>query len=60
MRAIRNAVVELESEEKKMSPKIILRFVIAVIIALGALASVVAQMPDPYGMPISTGADAVK
>jgi uncharacterized protein GlcG (DUF336 family) len=36
-----------------MSQKLIFRLAIASAVALGALASVVAQMPNPYGLPIS-------
>ena len=36
-----------------MSQKVIVRFVAAVIFALGALVSAVAQMPNPYGTAIS-------
>jgi glc operon protein GlcG len=36
-----------------MSQKAIVRSVVAVIFALGALRSAVAQMPNPYGLPIS-------
>src|SRR2546421_11049359 len=36
-----------------MSQKVIVRFVIGVMFALGALASAVAQMPNPYGTAIS-------
>jgi uncharacterized protein GlcG (DUF336 family) len=36
-----------------MSQKVIVRSVAAVIFAFGALASAVAQMPNPYGLPIS-------
>lgn len=36
-----------------MSKKSILRLAIAAAIALGTLASAVAQMPNPYGLPIS-------
>jgi len=36
-----------------MSQKVIVRFVIGVMFALGALASALAQMPNPYGTAIS-------
>jgi glc operon protein GlcG len=36
-----------------MSHKVIMRSVALVIFALGAMASAVAQMPNPYGLPIS-------
>jgi glc operon protein GlcG len=36
-----------------MSHKAMVRFAAAVTFALGALASAVAQMPNPYGLPIS-------
>ena len=36
-----------------MSQKVIVRFVAAVMVAFGALASAVAQMPNPYGTAIS-------
>jgi len=36
-----------------MSHKVIMRSAAAVIFALGAMASAVAQMPNPYGLPIS-------
>ena len=36
-----------------MSQKAIVRSVVAVMFALGALASAVAQMPNAYGLPIS-------
>ena len=36
-----------------MSQKVMVRFVVAVMFALGALASAVAQMPNPYGTAIS-------
>jgi glc operon protein GlcG len=36
-----------------MSHKVIMRSVAVVIFALGAMASAVAQMPNPYGLPIS-------
>ena len=36
-----------------MSQKVMVRFVAAVMFALGALASAVAQMPNPYGTAIS-------
>jgi glc operon protein GlcG len=36
-----------------MSHKVIMRSAIAVIFTLGAMASAVAQMPNPYGLPIS-------
>ena len=36
-----------------MSQKVMVRFVAAVMFALGALASAVAQMPNPYGPAIS-------
>jgi glc operon protein GlcG len=36
-----------------MSHKVIMRSVATVISALGAMASAVAQMPNPYGLPIS-------
>jgi uncharacterized protein GlcG (DUF336 family) len=36
-----------------MSQKLIFRFAIAAVVALGALATAVAQMPNPYGLPIS-------
>ena len=36
-----------------MSQKVIVRFVIAVMVALGVVASAVAQMPNPYGVAIS-------
>jgi uncharacterized protein GlcG (DUF336 family) len=36
-----------------MSQKPIFRFAIAAAVALGALATAVAQMPNPYGLPIS-------
>jgi glc operon protein GlcG len=36
-----------------MSQKIMVRFVAAVMVALGAVASAVAQMPNPYGTAIS-------
>src|SRR5881296_3959921 len=38
---------------EKMSQKVMVRFVAAVMFALGALASAEAQMPNPYGPPIS-------
>src|SRR5438309_7291235 len=38
---------------EKMSQKVMVRFVAAVMFALGALASAVAQMPNPYGPAIS-------
>ena len=36
-----------------MSPKIVVRFISAMVFALCALATALAQMPNPYGMPIS-------
>jgi glc operon protein GlcG len=36
-----------------MSHKVIMRSATAVIFTLGAMASAVAQMPNPYGLPIS-------
>ncbi len=36
-----------------MSQKVIVRLVVAVMFALGALGSSLAQMPNPYGLPIS-------
>jgi len=36
-----------------MSHKVIMRSAAAAIFALGAMASAVAQMPNPYGLPIS-------
>jgi glc operon protein GlcG len=36
-----------------MSQKAVMRFAVAALVALGALASAVAQMPNPYGLPIS-------
>ena len=36
-----------------MSQKVMVRFVIGVMFALGALASALAQMPNPYGTAIS-------
>src|SRR6266436_3437339 len=36
-----------------MSQKVFVRFSAAVMFALGTLASAVAQMPNPYGLPIS-------
>ena len=36
-----------------MSQKVVVRFVAAVMFALGAMASAVAQMPNPYGPAIS-------
>ena len=36
-----------------MSQKVIVRFVIGVMFALGALASALAQMPNPYGPAIT-------
>src|SRR2546421_11644219 len=36
-----------------MSQKVIVRFVIGVMFALGVVASAVAQMPNPYGTAIS-------
>jgi glc operon protein GlcG len=39
--------------EKNMSRKAVTRFAVAALLALGALASAVAQMPNPYGLPIS-------
>ncbi len=36
-----------------MSQKVIVRLVAAVMFALGALGSSLAQMPNPYGLPIS-------
>ncbi len=36
-----------------MSPKIAMRSLFAVVFALCALATALAQMPNPYGMPIS-------
>jgi glc operon protein GlcG len=36
-----------------MSHKVIMRSAAAVIFALGAMVSAVAQMPNPYGLPIS-------
>jgi glc operon protein GlcG len=36
-----------------MSHKVIMRSAAAVIFALGTMASAVAQMPNPYGLPIS-------
>jgi glc operon protein GlcG len=45
---------QLESEEeRKMSRKMVVRSVVAVLFALCALAGAVAQMPNPYGLPIS-------
>ncbi len=36
-----------------MSPKFVVRSIYAVVFALCALATALAQMPNPYGMPIS-------
>jgi glc operon protein GlcG len=36
-----------------MSEKVIVKSVVAVVFALGALGSALAQMPNPYGLPIS-------
>jgi glc operon protein GlcG len=36
-----------------MSQKPVMRFAVAMLLTLGALASAVAQMPNPYGLPIS-------
>jgi len=36
-----------------MSPKIIVRSIFAAVFALWALATALAQMPNPYGLPIS-------
>jgi glc operon protein GlcG len=36
-----------------MSQKAVMRVAIAALLALGALVSAVAQMPNPYGLPIS-------
>src|SRR5439155_20741671 len=36
-----------------MSQKVMVRFVVAVMFALGVVASAVAQMPNPYGTAIS-------
>src|SRR5437667_8734543 len=38
---------------EKMSQKVMVRFVAAVVFARGALPSAVAQMPNPYGTAIS-------
>jgi len=36
-----------------MSQKAVLRLAVAVLLLLGALASAMAQMPNPYGLPVS-------
>src|SRR5580704_7344946 len=36
-----------------MSQKSVMRFAVAMLLVFGALASAVAQMPNPYGLPIS-------
>jgi uncharacterized protein GlcG (DUF336 family) len=40
-------------EGENMSQKAVLRIAVAILLVLGALASAVAQMPHPYGLPIS-------
>jgi uncharacterized protein GlcG (DUF336 family) len=40
-------------EGENMSQKAVLRIAVAILLVLGALASAVAQMPNPYGLPIS-------